>query len=147
MAVKNHDVRPNHALAVINGDTLYSSFDDVIPATHDAGEIVFSCSFEVVDRAGAIIIDPVTNRMSIKKNRAGGEDGQDWVTNGTLVIGSDVFSYLQGLLVNRAIALKICSSACRDTTISTHGFINPKRILSISACPMFFSMPQDCSKH
>ena len=106
MAVKNHDVRPNHALAVINGDTLYSSFDDVIPATHDAGEIVFSCSFEVVDRAGAIIIDPVTNRMSIKKNRAGGEDGQDWVTNGTLVIGSDVFSYLQGLLVNRGDSLE-----------------------------------------
>ena len=105
LAVQRHHSRVNRALTVVNGDTLYDDFTNIIPPTIETNVIVFSTSYQRVDRAGEVTVNKTSKTIEFSKNRDGGLNHEGWVTNGVISIGSgalDIFKSKK-LAVNTSI--------------------------------------------
>ena len=88
LAVQRHHSRIDRALTVVNGDTLYDDFNNIIPLIIETNTIIFSTSYQRVDRAGAVTINKTSKMIEFSKNREGGLNHEGWVTNGIISIGS-----------------------------------------------------------
>ena len=89
LAVQRHCSSTSKALTVINGDTLYDDFSTVVPDEINPSEIVFSTSYQLVDRGGEVVMNHATKTIDYFKNRDGGIGHVGWITNGILTLGSD----------------------------------------------------------
>ena len=92
LAVQRHQVMLDKALSVINGDTLYDDYSDIIPPHIATNQIIFSTSFQNVDRAGEVTKSKINNMIEFSKNRDGGLSHKGRVTNGVLSMGSIALS-------------------------------------------------------
>jgi NDP-sugar pyrophosphorylase family protein len=107
-AVQRCLARSGSALAVINGDTLYDDFETVVPNIVRNEEIVFSTSYQVVDRGGEVFIDSETNTIKYFKNRKGGVAHKGWITNGILTLGSRALEIFKSTFFPVGAALEPC---------------------------------------
>ena len=82
LAVQRHQVMLDTALSVVNGDTLYDDYKDIIPPDIARNQIIFSTSFQNVDRAGEVTRNKINNMIELSKNRNGGLSHKGRVTNG-----------------------------------------------------------------
>lgn len=108
LAVQRHDARPDRALTVINGDTLYDDFSAVVPAVIGGNEIVFSTSYQPVDRGGEVVMNTATGTIDYFKNRDGGVAHEGWVTNGILTLGVEALQVFQSLPLEVGVGLEDC---------------------------------------
>ena len=107
-AVQRYQGRPGQALIIINGDTLYDDASTITPESIGASEVVFSTSYQAVDRAGEIIMNKTKNTIEYSKNREGGVSHEGWVTNGILGLGADAFNVFRSVKLTVGDSLENC---------------------------------------
>jgi NDP-sugar pyrophosphorylase family protein len=107
-AVQRYQGRPGQALIIINGDTLYDDASTITPESIGVSEVVFSTSYQAVDRAGEIIMNKDKNTIEYSKNRDGGVSHKGWVTNGILGLGTDAFDVFRNVELRVGDSLENC---------------------------------------
>lgn len=108
LAVQRYSGRLGQALTVINGDTLYDDVSAITPVSIGTSEVVFSTSYQPINRAGEVMMNRTTNTIEYCKNRDGGSVHEGWVTNGILSLGADAFDVFKGMKLNVGDTLENC---------------------------------------
>ena len=108
LAVQRYIGRLGQALTVINGDTLYDDVSGITPASIGTNEVVFSTSYQPINRAGEVMMNRSTNTIEYCKNRDGGPVHEGWVTNGILSLGANALHVFKGMKLEVGDSLENC---------------------------------------
>jgi NDP-sugar pyrophosphorylase family protein len=105
-AVQMHCDQHAISVTVMNGDTIFSDYTDLIPGAVGADEIVLSTSFQTVGRAGAVQQNIKTGKIDFKKDRDGGISQTNWVTNGVVTFGGSALKLFYSETVTKGLSLE-----------------------------------------
>lgn len=105
-------------IAVLNGDTMYSNFDFILPENMANNAAVICTSKQPVNRSGVLTYCNETGLVKYKKNRYSSSKNIDDVNNGIILLGRDFFDSienpsnvesgsLEGLLLDRQTASQL----------------------------------------
>jgi len=93
-------------LAVLNGDTMYSHFDFVLPKNIANNEAVICTSKQIVNRSGIITYCQETGLVRYTKNRHTSSNRIDYVNNGIILLGKSFIDYIGNCLDVTQVSLE-----------------------------------------
>ena len=82
-------------VCVMNGDTLFSSYDALLPKADANCDVRFSTSFQSIGRSTQIFPDTKAGRFDFKKDDLGKDNTKGHVTNGVIYISGNAVRWLQ----------------------------------------------------
>ncbi|ADE39218.1 NTP transferase domain-containing protein [Candidatus Puniceispirillum marinum] len=94
-AVQLHTCGLDGDFCVMNGDTLFSNYDALLPKANANYDVCFSTSFQSIGRATQIFPDTKAGGFDFKKDDMGKDDTKGHVTNGVIYLGGNAVRWLQ----------------------------------------------------
>ena len=136
IAVQNFAKRKLGPLLVINGDTLFEKYENLIPKTLDPYSVSFSVSRQSTGRASILHRPNPSDLFKIAKNRDGKSKASKIVLNGTLALGEKAVE----MFVNEKLEVDEC---VEDIALSLQ--TKGAKITTYDSCSRFvdFGTPEE----
>lgn len=125
LATQNAQLRNQKSVCVINGDTLFNNYENLIPNHIPPDKIIISTSCQSVSNSSAIYRDPEDNLIKIKQDRNGKTTDVKAVSTGIISFGPKAFTRLKKVQIKSGetierVALSLQSiTGCTVTLYNT----------------------------